>query len=206
MQVERPQVVELCCGYGGATAGMLAAGLTFEATYDLWPVAVEQHRRWHPEVPCEVRDVATITPDELAGRLVWASLPCQPWSRANQYAHMRGERHPHYYSLAHLARQVQHARCTIVENVPGLVEMPDGQAEMGGVDRKSADARRGNIAALVTVLALLSFAQGGVRAFDLHFDASYPPFQTVASAERSRSPAHSAHVRAQLREEPHADK
>ncbi|WP_198297479.1 DNA cytosine methyltransferase [Deinococcus sp. DB0503] len=131
-------VVEMCCGYGGATAGMLAAGLEIEASYDIWPVAVEQHRQWHPEVPCEVRDVATITPDELTGRLVWASLPCQPWSRANQYAHRRGRNHPHYYPLVHFARQAQHARCAVIENVPGLVEMPDGQAELRELERECA--------------------------------------------------------------------
>lgn len=130
------RVVEFCCGYGGATAGMLAAGLDMEASYDLWPVAVEQHRLWHPEVPCSVRDVATITPEELAGRLVWASLPCQPWSTANRYTEKRGKKHPHYYSLAHFARQVQHARCALIENVPGLVHTRDGQAELQELERE----------------------------------------------------------------------
>lgn len=130
------RVVEFCCGYGGATAGMLAAGLTVEKSYDVWPVAVEQHRAWHPEVPCEVRDVATVTPDELAGRFVWASLPCQPWSRANVVKTKRGKNHPHYYSLAHFARQVQHARCAVIENVPGLVEMADGRAELAELERE----------------------------------------------------------------------
>lgn len=124
------RVVEMCCGYGGATAGMRAAGLTIEATYDIWPVAVEQHRLWHPDVPCKVRDVATITSDELAGRLVWASLPCQPWSRANVRKEKRGKAHPHYYPLVHFAQQVQYARCAVIENVPGLVENRDGQAEL----------------------------------------------------------------------------
>lgn len=130
------RVVEMCCGYGGATAGMLTAGLDIEVGYDLWPVAVEQHRQWHPEVPCEVRDVATITPDELRGRLVWASLPCQPWSRANQVR--RGKQHPHYYSLAHFARQVQHARAALIENVPGLIEMADGRAELAELEQECA--------------------------------------------------------------------
>lgn len=128
------KVIEFCCGYGGASAGLLAAGLTIEQSYDVWPVAVEQHRAWHPDVPCEVRDVSTVTPAELAGRLVWASLPCQPWSRANQVR--RGKQHPHYYSLAHFARQVQHARCAVIENVPGLVEMPDGRAELAELERE----------------------------------------------------------------------
>ncbi|MVN86841.1 hypothetical protein GO986_08700 [Deinococcus sp. HMF7620] len=123
-------VIELCCGYGGATRGMLDAGLTIERAYDIWPVAVAQHHDWLPDVPCEVRDVATITPEELAGRFVWSSLPCQPWSRANVVKATRGKNHPHYYSLTHFAWQIQHARCAVLENVPGLVENRDGQAEL----------------------------------------------------------------------------
>lgn len=133
-----PGVVEMCSGYGGATQGILDAGLIIEAAYDIWPVAVEQHHTWLPGVPCEVRDVATITPDELAGRFVWASLPCQPWSRANVHKDKRGKNHPHYYSLAHFARQVQHARVAVIENVPGLVEMADGQAELRELERECA--------------------------------------------------------------------
>lgn len=131
-------VVEMCCGYGGATAGMMAAGLEMEASYDIWPTAVDAHRGWHPDAPCEVRDVATITPEELAGRFVWASLPCQPWSEANTIPAKRGKHHPHYYSLAHFARQVQHARCAIIENVPGLVQRKDGQAELAELERECA--------------------------------------------------------------------
>ena len=123
-------LVEFCHGYGGATRGLLDAGLTIEAAYDIWPVAVAAHHEWMPNVPCQERDVATITPDELAGRFVWASLPCQPWSEANTRGDKRGKKHPHYYSLAHFARQVQHARCAVIENVPGLVYRKDGQAEL----------------------------------------------------------------------------
>jgi site-specific DNA-cytosine methylase len=122
-------VIELCCGYGGASQGIMAAGHTITASYDVWPIAVQAHRLWHPNVPCEVRDVATIEPDELAGHDVWASLPCQGWSSANRSA-KRGKSHPSYYSLAHFAYQVQHARIAILENVPGLLHEKDGQAEL----------------------------------------------------------------------------
>ncbi|WP_135227569.1 DNA cytosine methyltransferase [Deinococcus fonticola] len=70
------KVVELCCGLGGATHGLLNAGLDVVKAYDLWPVAVQAHKEWHPEVPCEVRDVKEIEPEELRGVAVWASLPC----------------------------------------------------------------------------------------------------------------------------------
>lgn len=129
-----PQVIEFCSGYGGASAGMLAAGLEIEASYDLWPVAVEAHKRWHPNVPCEVRDVSTIAAEECAGRIVWASLPCQPWSQANRVR--RGKSHSSYYSLAHFARQVQHSEIAILENVPGLLIEKDGREELAELKRE----------------------------------------------------------------------
>ncbi len=70
------KVVEFCSGYGGATAGIIAAGLEIEKSFDNWQIAVDAHQRWHPTAPCELRDVKTIEPDELKGRIVWASLPC----------------------------------------------------------------------------------------------------------------------------------
>lgn len=115
---------------------MLRAGFEIEACYDIWPTAVEQHQNWHPTVPCEVRDVKTITPDELEGRFVWASLPCQPWSTANQRKEVQGKAHRHYYSLAHFARQVQFARVAVLENVPGLVHTKHGRAEIAELERE----------------------------------------------------------------------
>lgn len=132
------KVIELCCGYGGATEGMLQAGFEMEVCYDVWPTAVEQHQNWHPTVPCEVRDVKTVAPDELEGRFVWASLPCQPWSTANQRKEVQGKAHPHYYSLAHFARQVQHSRVAVLENVPGLVHTRHGRAEIAELERECA--------------------------------------------------------------------
>ena len=128
------RVIEFCCGYGGASAGIIAAGLEIEASYDNWPVAVEAHKRWHPDVPCEVRDVAMIEPHELEGRIVWASLACQPWSQANRVR--RGKSHSSYYSLAHFARQVQFVKVAILENVPGLLIEKDGRAELAELERE----------------------------------------------------------------------
>lgn len=116
---------------------MLAAGLEMEACYDSWPLAVEAHRRWHPRVPVMQRDVSNIEPEELEGRFVWASLPCQPWSTANRTP-KRGKAHPSYYSLAHFARQVQLAEVAVLENVPGLATERDGQAELRELEAECA--------------------------------------------------------------------
>lgn len=130
------RVVEFCCGYGGASAGLVAAGLEYEVGYDSWPMAVEAHRRWHPDLRTEIRDVRDVEPHELEGRFVWASLPCQPWSTANR--RKRGRSHPHYYPLDHFAYQVHRAGVAVIENVPGLLTERDGQEELARLERACA--------------------------------------------------------------------
>jgi site-specific DNA-cytosine methylase len=121
-------VVEFCCGYGGASAGIINAGFEIEKSYDNWQIAVDAHKRWHPTTLCELRDVKTIEPEELKNKIVWASLPCQPWSTANRAR--RGKSHSSYYSLSHFAHQVQFSQMAILENGPGLLHEKDVQAEL----------------------------------------------------------------------------
>jgi site-specific DNA-cytosine methylase len=128
------KVMEFCCGYGGVTQGIKQAGLQIEAAYDIWPRAIEAHKRWHPETPCFEADVKEIKPFELRDRFVWASLPCQPWSIANR-TKKRGKAHPHYYSLAHFAWQVRYAKAAIIENVAGLVTEKDGKQEIAELEK-----------------------------------------------------------------------
>lgn len=119
----------LFAGYGGSSRGMRQAGLEVVAAYDWAEPEVIAHRWLEPEVPCEQRDVTTITPDELRGLFVWASPSCKGWSTANRSL-KRGKAHPEYYSLAYLARQCRYAAVTVIENVMGLLHTRDGKAEM----------------------------------------------------------------------------
>ncbi|HEX2863041.1 MAG TPA: DNA cytosine methyltransferase, partial [Deinococcales bacterium] len=112
---------------------MLSAGLDVQAAWDFDPAAVRVHNAWHPSVPCELRDCHTVAPDELAGRFVWASPSCKPYSNANRYANRRGKKHAEYYPFAELAWQTRLARVVVIENVPGLVESPEGRAEMAAL-------------------------------------------------------------------------
>lgn len=120
--------IDLFAGMGGATEGMQRAGLTVELAVDRDPAVVKAHREWHPNVPIVERDVTSITPDELAGRFVWASPSCKPWSTANRVR--RGQDHPEYYPLARLAEQTRDAACVVIENVAGLVTERDGHTEL----------------------------------------------------------------------------
>jgi site-specific DNA-cytosine methylase len=121
--------VDLFCGFGGVTQGMIQAGLNVRLAVDYNPHAVRAHRAWHPEIPCKLADVSQIRPRELAGRFVWASPSCRPWSYANTTG-LRGIAHPEYFPLVRLLELAIAAKCLIIENVPGLVERKDGREEL----------------------------------------------------------------------------
>lgn len=119
----------LFCGYGGASRGMRQAGLEVVAAYDWSAREVEAHRWLEPDVPCEQRDVSTVTADELRGLFVWASPSCKPWSTANR-SPKRGTAHAEYYDLTLLAEQCRYSAVTVIENVMGLLHSREGRVEM----------------------------------------------------------------------------
>ena len=120
---------ELFCGYGGATAGMLAAGLSVRLAVDYDRRAVAAHRAWHPGVPVRCQDVRQVRPAELAGRFVWASPSCRPWSLANTSG-PRGVAHPEYFDLCALADRAILSHVLVIENVSGLAWTSQGKAEL----------------------------------------------------------------------------
>jgi len=128
--------IELFCGMGGASAGLLAAGVEIVAAVDAWDKACEAHRRWHPGVHV-VQSRCEDAGDHIDRDvdLVWASPSCKPWSLANRTP-KRGKMHPEYYSLARLVGQafgLWRARWLIVENVGGLAWSREGKAELDGM-------------------------------------------------------------------------
>jgi hypothetical protein len=93
---ERPLAIDLFCGLGGWTDGLLAEGYRVRG-YD-----IETHEYGDEKYPAELvlQDVMTINGADLAdAALIVASPPCQefsymamPWSRAKQIARaLRGE-------------------------------------------------------------------------------------------------------------------
>jgi hypothetical protein len=92
----KPLAIDLCCGLGGWTEGLLAEGWRVRG-YD-----IEAHEYGDERYPAElvIQDVLTINGADLADAdLIVASPPCQeysymamPWSRAKQIARaLRGE-------------------------------------------------------------------------------------------------------------------
>ena len=77
--MSKPIAVDLCCGRGGVTRALLAAG------YDVIGVDIEHH----PDYPTEARfvesDIRTMHGCHFVGcRFMWASPPCQEFSRHDQ--------------------------------------------------------------------------------------------------------------------------
>jgi hypothetical protein len=131
------QAVDLFCGAGGATGGLLAAGCDVVLSCDNDARAVRAHRALHYSVPCSLRDVSSIKPSETHGRIVWASPSCKPYSFANTVG-ARGEHHPEYYPLTRLFWQCIGARVLIIENVAGLLYSSEGKAELARLESVAA--------------------------------------------------------------------
>lgn len=130
--------VDLFCGWGGASKGLESAGLRVVLAVDYDQTAVHAHRAFLPGITAQVRDVRTVRPSELAGRFVWASPSCRPYSSANTTG-PRGTDHPEYYPLALLARQAVAARVLVIENVGGLAFTDEGRAELDRLRAECAD-------------------------------------------------------------------
>jgi site-specific DNA-cytosine methylase len=132
--------VDLFCGFGGVTAGMLEAGLDVRLAVDFDAQAVRAHRAYHPNVTVTRGDVSQVRPRALAGRFVWASPSCKPWSMANTST-QRGQSHREYFSLVRLARLAVASQVLVIENVPGLLFSKEGKEEFKRLERECNDLR-----------------------------------------------------------------
>mgnify|MGYP001612357014 FL=1 len=138
------RAVVFMCGAGGATRGLVDAGLDIRVGVDWWQPACVANRRWlpdHPVVRARCEDAHRILrgPFDAA----WASPSCKPWSTANRTA-SRGTNHREYYPLPLLLEQCFDylgVRWLVIENVGGLIWSKEGREEMGRFS--AAVAKRG---------------------------------------------------------------
>lgn len=82
------RAVELFCGAGGMSRGLIDAGIDVVRAYDAWPVAVENY--WeniapHAEV-ADLKNLLSIVPEisRLAPDLICGGPPCQDYSLAGR--------------------------------------------------------------------------------------------------------------------------
>lgn len=131
------EVVDLFCGVGALSHGLLRAGLTIKAGYDVdrnCKYAYEKNN----EATFYARDVAKLTAQELKGHfsgtvpsVLAGCAPCQPFST---YKH-RYEADPRWElveAFACLAAEVQSDFVTM-ENVPALLKYKEGTVFTGFV-------------------------------------------------------------------------
>lgn len=82
------QAVELFCGAGGMSRGLIDAGIEVMRAYDAWPVAVENYRHNigpHAEV-ADLKNLLSIIPEiaRLAPDMICGGPPCQDYSLAGR--------------------------------------------------------------------------------------------------------------------------
>lgn len=75
-----PTFVDLFCGAGGASTGLSLSGWTCVGAYDNDPTALAVYRANHPNHPCHL-ETLTVESQVPCCDLLWASPPCQPFSR-----------------------------------------------------------------------------------------------------------------------------
>ncbi len=106
---ERPLVVDLFAGTGGATAAFRAAG---------WDVlTVDSDPRHRPSIVADVRSLPLALRRPVT--LLWASFPCTEFSDANPRRPDRPSLELYFAALA--AVRDLHPRFWIVENVRGAI-------------------------------------------------------------------------------------
>lgn len=82
------RAVELFCGAGGMSKGMLEAGINVIQAYDVWPVAIETYRRnvgQHAQT-ADLKDLLGIIPEicRLQPQMIFGGPPCQDYSAAGR--------------------------------------------------------------------------------------------------------------------------
>lgn len=124
----RIEAVDLFCGVGGLTAGLIKSGITVKAGYDIEPSCRYGYEH-NNNATFVLKDVADVTADEVkawysegAVRLLAGCAPCQPFS---SYSRLRDatmdEKYPLLYHFARLIEEV-HPELVTMENVPDVTK------------------------------------------------------------------------------------
>ncbi|MDN5511762.1 MULTISPECIES: DNA cytosine methyltransferase [Acinetobacter] len=125
MQIE---AVDLFCGVGGLTAGLIKSGIKVKAGYD---IAEECHfaYEYNNKAIFVHKDVADVTASEISSwyskgsiRLLAGCAPCQPFSTYNQGKDTtKDKKWPLLYHFSRLIKEVKPELVTM-ENVPEVIK------------------------------------------------------------------------------------
>lgn len=123
-------MLDLFAGAGGVTEGAIEAGVEVAWAANHWPLAIEVHKRWHPNVAHCLQDLHqanwAAAPD---CDIIWASPSCQGHSESGQPGRKKSKKvrvtHDQYRNTAWAvieACHVKRPKVLVVENVPEFVE------------------------------------------------------------------------------------
>ena len=124
------QVVDLFCGVGGLTRGLLDAGLNVVAGFDIDPTCQFTYEH-NNQVDYHLRNIREVTGDEItelyddnATRILVGCAPCQPFSQMRFKLRDANEQDDKYNLLLEFGRLIQETHPTIIsmENVPQIRE------------------------------------------------------------------------------------
>ncbi|MBK8212717.1 MAG: DNA cytosine methyltransferase [Myxococcales bacterium] len=122
------ECVDLFCGAGGLTRGLIDSGISVVAGIDTDPACAHPYAENHPGVAFHQRDVTTLRADELrrwygpkSVRVLAGCAPCQPFSTySNRYATVGTQRWRLLYQFGRLVDESSPDIVTM-ENVPTVV-------------------------------------------------------------------------------------
>ena len=126
--VKQIYAVDLFCGAGGLTRGLLDAGIKVRAGIDIDPFC-EYPYEHNNDAKFLKRSVTDLKPDEIKVyyrkntlRLLAGCAPCQTFSTYNLKARSKEEKDKKWFLLLEFARLVKEIQPELVtmENVPGL--------------------------------------------------------------------------------------
>lgn len=128
----RPAAIDLFCGAGGASLGLVQAGWDLRMAADVDPASGMTHQVNLPGefIGADLRAMSFGTVAHLAGvasrelDLLFAGPPCQGFSILGSRV-VWDTRNNLYREVLRLAAGLQ-PRCVVIENVPGLVNLADG--------------------------------------------------------------------------------
>lgn len=134
------EAIDLFCGAGGLTSGLMTAGIKVKSGIDFDHACRYPFEANHPGAKFIHKDVGALTGKELeklwskgAFRLLAGCAPCQPFST---YARNKAIDHDKWGMLFHFARLVRETKPHLVtmENVPGLLKEEPFQEFLRALD------------------------------------------------------------------------
>ncbi|MDP1534668.1 MAG: DNA cytosine methyltransferase [Rubrivivax sp.] len=195
------EAIDLFCGAGGLTRGLLDAGVRVKAGFDVDASCRHAYEANNPGARFFEKDVAKLTASELeklwskrAVRLLAGCAPCQPFStQAN--ASRENEPDPRYRLLDHFSRLIYACEPELVtmENVPSVVSHTPFKDFVSSLERagyhvwfKSVACAKLGVPQTRRRLVLLASLIGPVRTGIEESDAAAPA--TVAQALQGLRP------------------